>query len=292
MHPVPSLLDAAVTAAIAAVAGGRPPVIGGLAAGMLALQFSIGAVNDVADRNRDRLGRGSPGDAGGGERRMRDLLYGTKPIASGLIAPSRATALAVVFAIVGLGASAYVGFGPLAVAALGLATGLAYDLRLKGTPWSWLPFAGGVGLLPVYAWLGATGELPAAFLFVVPLAVGAGASLAIANAVVDYGADLGAGTRSIATSVGRNRALAAGGATLAAVDGILVGTFVRYPPSPVAAFLAAGGVVLGWLGVAMTVRPPALRRQIGWEMQAVGLALLGLGWVGTLAAAGLLPAAR
>ena len=31
-----------------------------------------------------------------------------------------------------------------------IAIGLAYDLRLKGTAWSWLPFAVGIPILPVY----------------------------------------------------------------------------------------------------------------------------------------------
>ena len=38
-----------------------------------------------------------------------------------------------------------------------LGVGLLYDLRLRGTALSWFPFAVGIPLLPVYAWLGATG---------------------------------------------------------------------------------------------------------------------------------------
>ena len=71
--------------------------------------------------------------------------------------------------------------GPaLAVVVLGV--GVAYDLWAKGTPWSWLPFAVGIPLLPVYGWVGATGSPPGFFAVLVPMAVLAGAALAIANA--------------------------------------------------------------------------------------------------------------
>ena len=39
-----------------------------------------------------------------------------------------------------------------------LAIGYGYDLVAKGTAWSWLPFAVGIPILPVYGWLGAAGR--------------------------------------------------------------------------------------------------------------------------------------
>ena len=38
----------------------------------------------------------------------------------------------------------------------------------EGTAWSWLPFAVGIPILPVYGWLGATGSLPGLFHRLVP----------------------------------------------------------------------------------------------------------------------------
>ena len=52
-----------------------------------------------------------------------------------------------------------------------LAIGYGYDLAFKGTAWSWLPFAVGIPLLPVFGWLGATGGLPASFAVLLPVAV-------------------------------------------------------------------------------------------------------------------------
>ena len=82
----------------------------------------------------------------------------------------------------GLVLAALAGPAAAAVALMGYGIGLAYDLRLKASPWSWLPYAAGIPLLPVYAWVGATGELPLAILVLAGLGVFGGGALAIANA--------------------------------------------------------------------------------------------------------------
>ena len=91
----------------------------------------------------------------------------------------------------------------LAVVVLGI--GLAYDLFAKGTAASWVPFAVGIPILPVYGWLGATGSLPDLFRLLVPVAAVAGAALAIGNALVDVERDRAAGDRSVALVLGRGR---------------------------------------------------------------------------------------
>ena len=98
-----------------------------------------------------------------------------------------------------------------AVAVAGTATGYAYDLRLKTTAWAWLPFAIGLPLLPVYAWVGATGQVPAPFVLLVPLAVLAGAAVALLNGLVDVERDRAAGRRDAGRPAADRRALAAGG---------------------------------------------------------------------------------
>ena len=107
---------------------------------MTLLQFAIGTVNDLVD---------APSDAG---------RKAGKPIPDGLVSPRAARVVA--------GASAAAGLvardrrrvrrsccSPLVV----LGIGLAYDLAAKGTTLSWLPFAVGIPLLPVFGWYGATG---------------------------------------------------------------------------------------------------------------------------------------
>ena len=84
-----------------------------------------------------------------------------------------------------------------------LAIGAAYDLVRQGHR---LVVAAVRGRDPAAAGLrlalGATGSLPAFFAILVPMAVLAGAGLAVANARADLDADRAAGTTSVATRLG------------------------------------------------------------------------------------------
>jgi 4-hydroxybenzoate polyprenyltransferase len=268
VHPFPSTLDAAVVAAVAAVAGAPAARIGLLAVAMLLLQFSIGAANDWAD---------APADATGNP---------AKPIPRGLVRRRSAALLAAVLAGAGLTLAAAAGGLAFSVACLGLAAGLAYDLGLKGTRWSWLPYAIGIPLLPVFAWVGATGGLPAPFAVLIPLAVVAGAALAIANALADLERDRAAGTETVATTLGveRARRLGAGLLVTAATAAIVTAIALGGPPGWIAVVTAGGLVAIG--GVRLGWGAGARARQRAWEIQGLGAGLLAAGWVGAVAAAG------
>ncbi len=156
IHPFPSLLDGVATVAIALVAGGDPATAVRLGGSMLALQASIGALNDIVDATAD-AGR-KPG----------------KPIPSGVVSPALARGVVVLGAATGLALVAASAPWLLMIAVLILAVGYGYDLRAKGTRWSWLPFAIGIPLLPVFAWFGVAGRLPGSFAILVPAAMLAG----------------------------------------------------------------------------------------------------------------------
>jgi 4-hydroxybenzoate polyprenyltransferase len=264
------MLDGIVVAVVALVAGAVTPVAIQLGVSTVLLQFAIGAGNDVADASRDA------GRAG-------------KPIPSGLVSRRAARSAVVVCAAAGLSLALLVSPLALVVAALGLSVGAAYDTRLKGTPFSWLPMAIGVPLLPVYGWLGATGGLPALFLVLVPLAATAGAALAVANAVVDVERDLAAGSGSVATLMGVRRAsevalaLQVVVAVLALVTGSMLGTpFGWRLAVGVSSLVPVGGALLG---VVAAVRGHSVgERELAWEVQAVGLGLLAVAWVSGLGA--------
>lgn len=270
LHPFPSILDGAVVALVGLVAGGTPAVAVCLGASMTLLQFAIGALNDVVDAPRDT------------ER------TGGKPIPSGWVSLPTARVAAAGCAAAGL-VLALVG-GPLLVvlALVGLAIGAAYDLRAKGTTLSWLPFAVGIPLLPVYGWFGVTGTLPAVFVILVPAAANAGTALAIANAIVDTERDEAAGVGSIALALGPGRAAALVLALQLLVAALALGTaaVLGAPTGWLAAMLLAagapvGGAVLGLLAVG---REPLLLRELAWEVQAVGTGLLAVAWLGALSA--------
>ena len=228
---------------------------------MVALQASIGSLNDVLDANHD-AGR-KPG----------------KPIPSGRVSPDAARM--VVVASAGLGIAAVVPSGPalVALAGLGLVIGYAYDLVFKGTIWSWLPFAVGIPLLPVYGWLGATGRLPTAFALLLPMAVMAGAALAIANARADEERDAAAGLTSIATRSGSEVAWRIHAALLVVVVVVAVASLVvaGVAPAAVGLTLAAGLVVVGGIVVGRSGTPE--RRERAWELEAAGIGLLATVWL-------------
>jgi 4-hydroxybenzoate polyprenyltransferase len=267
-HPFPSALDAAVVAVVAAIAGAPTGRIALLAAAMLLLQFSIGVANDWAD---------APADA---------TANPAKAIPRGLVRRRTAAGLAVVLAVGGLVLAAAAGLLTVAVACVGLAAGLAYDLRLKGTRWSWLPYTVGIPLLPVFAWVGATGRLPAAFFVLIPLAVVAGAALAVANALADLERDRTAGTETVATALGIDRAQRLGAGLIATAAIVAIGSAIALGGSPGWIIVAVAGAVIALAGVRRGWSGSARSRQRSWELQGLGAGLLAAGWVGAVADAG------
>jgi 4-hydroxybenzoate polyprenyltransferase len=231
---------------------------------MMALQFGIGATNDVVDAPRDAGHK--PG----------------KPIPAGLVSASVARAVGVGGFLVGLGLAAPSGIPTLALAVTIIGIGLAYDLLLKGTAWSWLPFAVGIPILPVFGWLGATGALPPAFGILVPAAVAAGAALAIANALADIERDHGAGTASIATALGPGRAWAVAAALVTAIvlAAVVSAWILAASETRVLPVALVGSLPLA--GVAASRGGGADRRERAWQLQAIGIAAVGIVWIWAL----------
>ena len=250
-----------MVAAIAIVAGADGPTAARLGLAMTALQVSIGALNDVVDAPRDAGHK--PG----------------KPIPAGLVSPGVGRAVVAAGAAAGLAFAAPSGLSTIAVAIVGLAIGYVYDLALKGTAWSWLPFAVGIPLLPVFGWLGTTGSLPRSFLVLLPLAVLAGTALAIANARADGERDAAAGVDSVALRLGPERA----GVIEAVLLGLVVGTAVVTlwladgPIGAVAGVVGGGVIVAG--GAVMGRSRDSGRLETAWEIVAVGLAILAAAWL-------------
>jgi 4-hydroxybenzoate polyprenyltransferase len=241
-----------------------------LGVAMTALQASIGILNDVVD---------APRDAG---------RKPSKPIPAGLVEPRPARAGLVVAAAFGLALAAPSGPAVVAVAAVILAIGYAYDLRFKGTPWSWAPFAAGIPLLPVFAWLGAAGSLPSFMGRLVIVAVLAGAVVAISNARADVERDRAAGVASVATALGPERSWWLALALIVAILAVAAGPVLDAVAAGSAATAALVGVIAGagllLGGAALGYRARPERRERAWELQAVGIAVLAVGWLGVVTA--------
>lgn len=257
-----------MTAAIAAIAGADSSRVLLLGGSMLLVQLGIGAANDWADAPADGLARPD------------------KPIPAGQVSRPAAAGIALTAGAAGLALAAVAGGVVLAIAALGLLAGLAYDLRLKGTRWSWVPYALGVPLLPLFGWVGATGAVPPAFAVLLPCALVAGAALAVANALADVERDRVAGVETVATTLGIVTARRVGAILQAVVVGVAVASALALGGDSrwVALAVVGGGIVVVGLRLGWDSGRDA--RQRAWEVQAFGLAVLAAGWVGALAAAG------
>ncbi len=241
---------------------------------MYFLQGSIGALNDWRDADLDRRA-GRP-----------------KPLAAGVIPVSGAAGVWLLTGLVGVALVLPSGQATLAIALAGTTIGYIYDLALSTTAWSWLPWAAGIPLLPIFAWYGSTGGLPQAFLLLIPLAATAGTALAIANALADLERDLAAGARTIAVGLGREAAWRVGALLQCVVIVAAITSFVAWNVAagsrstitlPVLGGLLVGGALIG-AGLA-TARREVSRGEIAWEVQALGVGVIAIAWLAGVGAA-------
>lgn len=266
VHPFPSLLNGVIAAAVALVAGGGWVTSLRLGLAMVALQFSIGTLNDLLDADRD-VGRAP-----------------SKPIPGGSVSVRTARFVWAGTAVVGLLLVVPSGAATLGVAALGLGIGYAYDRFARGTAWSWLPFALGIPLVPVYGWIGTGEPLPWTFAVLVPCAMLAGASLAISNAAADLERDEAAGAESVATQLGLARAWVTSLVLVAVPVAFMLGTLPAVSlqgPAVIGAVATLGVVGIGlWLGATVgRRRATPSQRQAAWEVQAAGMGLFATVWL-------------
>ncbi len=228
---------------------------------MLLAQFSISALNDWADRDRDaRAGR-------------------SRPVAVGLVSRPTALALSILFALAAaaLGVLSGLGWGVTLLVLAGIAAGWAYDLGVKVTPFSFLPFAVGFPLLPLWVGLISGRTVPsllALFLGGMPLAT----AIHLADAVPDRAADAASGANTLAVALGRPAAeLVAVGSLWAGCSALAIATFVARPVDAVATIACglAGGLLYGRLVLARdTPADPTSR----WILVAAAL-LAALLWI-------------
>ncbi len=135
-HPVPTAAVTTLAVALGAVLGVPATRLVTVGVAVLSGQLSIGWLNDYVDRHRDRA-------AG----RM------DKPLAVGAISAATVRWATAAAAFVCVPASLALGVAPGVAHLVAVGGAWAYNLGVKGTVWSWLPFAVGFGLLPAIVWL-------------------------------------------------------------------------------------------------------------------------------------------
>lgn len=260
-HPVPSVAVTALSAGLAALAA-LPLGRGALVAGAVFTgQLSIGWSNDYIDAERDRAS-----------------LRSDKPLATEAIAPRTvgiAAALAVVFTIA---LSALLGWPGGAVAFLTVLTAWSYNLGLKATVLSWLPYAVAFGLFPAIATLSASPpRWPTSWVLAVGVLLGIAAHLG--NVLPDLGAVAATGIRGLAHRIGaRATALTAAGLLLTASVVILVGPYGQAGPWRWAGFIAA--VLMAGAATRFAFRDPSSRRFFFAIIVIAGLDLVSFGFSG------------
>lgn len=250
-HPAPSVTVSVVITALA-VAAGRG-VYGSIlvAASVLCGQLSVGWCNDRVDLRRDMA-------AGRGD----------KPLVTSDLSPRSVTVAAACALALCVPLSLANGLLAGAAHLVGVGGAWSYNLGVKRTALSPLPYALGFGLLPAFVTLALPGHpWPAAWAIAAAALLGVGAHAA--NVLPDIDADLDAGVRGLPQRLGARRARFLAATALLAATLLLV----LAPPGPIGVVgwcgLGATGVLA--LAVALPARDPRSRVPF---LAVLGLALL------------------
>jgi len=252
-HPGPALAVTAVTALLAIGVGLSPAAIVLLSAAMLLGQASVGLSNDWIDAERDKaVGRTD------------------KPVALGLISVRAVRTAALVTAAAALGLTALLGTVALVVHTVFIVSAWSYNLGLKKTAFSVLPYIVSFGLLPLLV----TASLPTAQAAAWwALAAGAllGVSAHFANVLPDLADDEKTGVRGLPHRLGLRASSVVVAGALAAASILLARSPILWLGVVIAAGLAATCVVL-----ALTRPPTRLLFQLIIAAALVDVVMLAL----------------
>jgi 4-hydroxybenzoate polyprenyltransferase len=222
-HPLPSLAVTAFSTAVAAALGRSALGCLLVAAAVGTGQLSIGWSNDLLDRARDRTA----------DRR-------DKPLATGAVPPATVTTACVLAVLCCVPLSLASGWRAGIAHLVAVGGGWAYNLGLKRTLLSFLPYAVSFGLLTAFLTLGLPGTP-----WPEPWALTAGALLGVGahflNVVPDVEADVTAGVRGLPQRMGTRRAAVVGAVLL----GLAAALVVLGPAGPVPGWAWAGLALAG-----------------------------------------------
>lgn len=237
-HPGPTLVVTALAGALAAAAGLEPWRVVLLALAVFAGQLSVGISNDALDADRDRaVGRQD------------------KPIAAGEVSERTAWTAALVCLVLAALLSAPLGLELLAGHAVFLVSAWSYNLRLKASVISLLPFLLSFGLFPSLATLAAAEpQLAPSWAWIAGGTLGAAVHLT--NVLPDLDDDARTGIRGLPHRLGGRPS--AGLAAASVLAGALAATVGPHgwqvAAVPVLAWVFFGAaVVLVLLTVVLTV---------------------------------------
>ncbi|MHB8644948.1 MAG: UbiA family prenyltransferase [Thermomicrobiales bacterium] len=266
IHPFPVAMNAVAAVAFASLAvhgwpGGWAVLL--IAAAIIGSQATVGVVNDLRDRDLDAVAKPD------------------KPLIAGRVTVRGAACLGTVMLAMALVAGLAIGRRSLLFVVAMTAAGLIYDLWLKRTALSFLPYIFGLPLLPIWAWI-CVREAPPRLWLTYPLGVLVGFGLHLANALPDAERDRVGGIRGIVQVVGRPSALmlCLGSFALTIVI-VLALTAAR---RDVAVFVLIGGAAVFLLGATASAifRPTTETLQRNWGL-LIGCAIaIAAAWLRAL----------
>ncbi|KAA5834668.1 hypothetical protein F1721_12440 [Saccharopolyspora hirsuta] len=222
-----------MTAGLAAAVGGGALAVLGVVAAVLPGQLSVGWLNDLVDADRDaQVGRTG------------------KPVAAGAVSRRAVLVAVVVSAPVAVLLSLPFGIAATAAHLVALGSAWAYDLGLKSTAFSVLPYAVSFGLLPVFVTLGNAAGPPS---WLVLAAALLGSAAHFVNVLPDIADDDATGVRGLPHRLGAVRSTAVASVLVLATAALLVLGPVGV--SPAGLLLLALAVVLLGAGLVLGRRP-------------------------------------
>jgi 4-hydroxybenzoate polyprenyltransferase len=265
VHPFPTGLNVAATAALAVIAAGDDldaALLARMLGAMFLIQSTIGVANDIFDCELDAASK----------------PY--KPLVSGAVSMRAARWLALVLLSGAVALSATLGAAGFALAMLGLACGLSYDARLKRTVFSAVPFMIAIPTLPLWVWA-TLDEWASVLWWLAPLGALIGLALHLANTLPDIEEDAAHGVRGLAHALGKrySMVLAWSAFATALIIAAAIAPIVGYDARLIITTLAFGAACLAASIAAWLLRRDELSLRIAFGIMAVGAAVTATGWL-------------
>lgn len=260
-HPFPVAMTVLATLVFAWLARpGQPPhldELGRIGLAMLLSQISISAYNDYCDRSLDAATKP------------------WKPIPAGQVPARAAFWLGILTYLLMWPVASTFGVVPAVVLGFATAMGLLYDLWLKRTSLSIVPFLVAFPLVPIWASVALGSFQPRMALF-----FPAGALLVLgihlADTLPDLEDDAGAGLQGLAHRLGRHRAMALSWVAFVATLALaMIVAWQRGALSALALACVGGALALGGLALG-SWQPTPQRLRRAFYLQATGAVALAV----------------
>ena len=188
-HPLPAAAVTILAGGLLVARGTRGAALAWGVAATAAGQASVGWLNDAIDTEEDRAA---------GRRE--------KPVVGGLVSRGTLVTAAAVALLLAIALAAPLGPPALLVMLAAVLSAWAYDVGLKRTPLSWVPYAISFGLLPVFVGLAAPAGRPPSY-WVVAGAALLGVAGHLTNALPDLIVDRASGRRGLPNLLGPRASL-------------------------------------------------------------------------------------